>query len=762
VSLVFLNRRGPRSALRSRRRQEAGAGHTRAIRLLTSAATFLASALLVTAQTNFPLNTNALAPHQFITTNSPPQSPATFTPDFGVPPSRYNPNPPAQPAVGTRWITNTPPEPAAPGMFNPDPGAMLKSQPVNAPFFTNSFAAPPVYRGEAIPAGLTLPRTNVRSERLEITNAPGGHYGLEPLPPGLELPRTNTRGNLYIKEKWENPKYKIGGEDYSIPTFAEPETNRWRIGFMPWRRYTSGDIEQPYESPKPMLWRPYAQSILKGDAPIWGQDIFLDLTAGSETIFELRRVPTPSGVSASHPNSAEFYGKSEQMFVQNNFSFTIDLFKGETVFQPVHWALRLEPVFNVNYIDTRENNVIKPNPQRGTDRFDQFVALQQAFIELHIRDLSENYDFIASRFGNQAFNSDFRGFIFNDVNLAARLFGNYDNNRWQYNVVAFDMDEKDTNSELNKFARRGQDVFIANVYRQDFIWHGYTAQLSFHANLDHGGTHYDENGNLTRPEPLGTLVPHDVDAFYFGWAGDGHIGRLNLSHAFYEVVGRDSFNGLAGRQVDINAQMAALEVSYDRDWIRYKASMFYASGDDKATDGTAHGFDSIVDNPNFTGGPFSWYVHQGFNLGGTAVGLKQRDSLIPDLRSSKSEGQANFVNPGVLLLGIGTEMDLTPKLRSFINANYIRFMETDPLKAALLTDRVAHELGYDLSLGFQYRPLLTDNIIISTGFGTLIPGAGYRDIYKTSTSPVAGYGSHGRGSVDDFLYSAVLSVTFTY
>jgi hypothetical protein len=131
--------------------------------------------LLVTAQTNFPLNTNALAPHQFITTNSPPQSPATFTPDFGVSPSRYNPNPPAQPAVGTRWITNTPPEPAAPGMFNPDPGAMLKSQPVNAPFFTNSFAAPPVYRGEAIPAGLTLPRTNVRSERLEITNAPGGH-----------------------------------------------------------------------------------------------------------------------------------------------------------------------------------------------------------------------------------------------------------------------------------------------------------------------------------------------------------------------------------------------------------------------------------------------------------------------------------------------------------------------------------------------------------------------------------------------------------
>ena len=60
------------------------------------------------------------------------------------------------------------------------------------------------------------------------------------------------------------------------------------------------------------------------------------------------------------------------------------------------------------------------------------------------------------------------------------------------------------------------------------------------------------------------------------------------------------------------------------------------------------GFDSILDNPFFIGGPFSWYVHQGFNLAGTAVNLKQRDSLIPNLRTSKTEGQSNFVNPGRL------------------------------------------------------------------------------------------------------------------
>ncbi len=170
-----------------------------------------------------------------------------------------------------------------------------------------------------------------------------------------------------------------------------------------------------------------------------------------------------------------------------------------------------------------------------------------------------------------------------------------------------------------------------------------------------------------------------------------------------------------------------------------------------------------MDNPNFTGGPFSYFVRQGFNLGGTAVNLKQPNSLVPDIRSSKTQGQANFVNPGVLILSLGLEADVTPKLRAFLNANYIRFMETDPIKTALLTDTVAHDVGVDLSFGVQYRPLLTDNIIISAGFGTLLPGEGYKDIYRTATTPVPGYNPQGNsGHVDDFLYSGIIAVTFTY
>jgi hypothetical protein len=384
-------------------------------------------------------------------------------------------------------------------------------------------------------------------------------------------------------------------------------------------------------------------------------------------------------------------------------------------------------------------------------------------VEFHLADLSENYDFISLRVGSQPFNADFRGFLFNDVNLGARLFGNVDNNLYQYNLAVFDMREKDTDSELNTFNNRDQEVVIANLYRQDFFWPDYTAEWSFLANFDHGGLHYDDNGNLVRPEPLGTVHPHDENVYYLGWGGDGHIGRFNISHQFYEALGHDDFNGVAGRPVDINAQMAALEISYDRDWARYKASFFYASGDGNATDGQANGFDTIVDNPNFTGGRFSFWTRQGFNLGGTLVNLKTPSSLVPDLRSSKTEGQANFVNPGVFIFGLGAEFDLTPKLRSFLNANYIRFAETDTIKTVLLTAKADNEVGWDLSLGFQYRPLLTDNIIISAGFGALIPGRGYRDIYNGGSDPVPGFDRTNRtGAADDFLYSGLIAVTFTY
>jgi len=750
------------------------------------------------AETSATSEANQIKPHQSVSTNPPPASPENFNPD---------PNPlnlPEPPQTDFRWTrrvvvsTNSNPQP----QFNPDPGASLRP-PTNAPAaLFDEPGVPPLFTPPEIPAGNSLPREAVRlGEYFPPTNPPPRGFGSGPLTNGLALPRENTRRELKIYQDFRVPDYSLRKFDY--PTNTVPEPDRWRIGFAPWKRYTSGDIEQPYESPEPFLWRPYRQSLLKGDLPIIGQDIFLDLTASAESVTEFKRVPTASGVSAAVAGEYEFYGESEQLSIQNNLALTLNLFQGETVFRPVDWAVKIEPVFNVNYLEAQETGVVSPDPRgslggnnnspppgnggvqnpgdiggllngqtgpadsyrgtQSTERTETFFALQQAFVEFHLADLSDNYDFVSLRVGNQPFNADFRGFLFNDVNLGARLFGNWNNNLYQYNLAVFDMREKDTDSELNTFNNRNQEVVIANLYRQDFIWPGYTAEWSFLANFDHGGLHYDDNGNLVRPEPLGTVRVHDENVYYLGWGGDGHIGRFNVSHQFYEALGHDDFNGLAGRPVDINAQMAALEVSYDRDWARYKASFFYASGDGNTTGGKATGFDTIVDNPNFTGGPFSFWARQGFNLGGTLVNLKDASSLVPDLRSSKTEGQANFVNPGVFIFGLGAEFDLTPKLRSFLNANYIRFAETDTIKTALLTDKVDNEVGWDLSLGFQYRPLLTDNIIFSAGFGALIPGRGYRDIYNNSSDPVPGFDRTDlTGAADDFLYSGLIAVTFTY
>ena len=71
---------------------------------------------------------------------------------------------------------------------------------------------------------------------------------------------------------------------------------------------------------------------------------------------------------------------------------------------------------------------------------------------------------------------------------------------------------------------------------------------------------------------------------YLGFSGDGHLGRLNLSHSYYHVFGHDERNQIAGRRVDVRSNMAAVEASVDRDYLRFKGSFFFAQGDSNPTD----------------------------------------------------------------------------------------------------------------------------------------------------------------------------------
>ena len=521
-----------------------------------------------------------------------------------------------------------------------------------------------------------------------------------------------------------------------------PMPDRWRVGFPLWDRfdaargiYPGGD---PFEEDSPYArgwWlNPYRQNVLKGDYPILGQHTFLNITATNYTSNEFRQVPTPTTPfeSTEDPFQEEFFGDPDQYFIRSDFKLSIDLNHGDAGFKPFDWRIKLTPVFNMNYLDVEELAVVNPDVRRGTTRSRTYTALEEAFFEAKLLDTSPYYDFMSVRLGSQPFVSDFRGFVFSDINRGARLFGTRNANRDQYNLILLDQREKETNSELNSFEDRNQTVIIANYFRQDLIWPGYTGQLSVHYNRDRASMKFDRNNFLVRPDPAGVFEPHEVETVYLGWTGEGHINRYNISHSMYWVVGRDELNPLAGRPVNVNAQMAAIELSYDRDWMRFRTSFFYASGDDDITDGDAEGFDAILENPNFVGGEFSYWNRQAVRLFG--VNLVDRFSLVPHLRSSKIQGQANHVNPGLFIANVGTDVELTPRLRMIGNANWLWFEDTNVLEQFTFQSGIDQHIGTDLSLGFEYRPLLNDNLLFVGGISSLLPGRGFKDIYN----PIAG------------------------
>jgi len=534
-------------------------------------------------------------------------------------------------------------------------------------------------------------------------------------------------------------------------TLAVPD--RWRIGWPTWDRYgrqanddpvlmNNAGGDSPYTMGHPL--NPYDRNVLKGDYPISGDEIFLNVTAVSDTLVNVRKLPTPSGVSASSSGSFDFFGDGRQLAVQQNFFLTMDLFKGNTAFRPVDWLFRVTPAYNINYLELRERNNVDIDLRRGEDRDDDHFSLQETFFEYHLGDTSPFFDVAALRVGRQLFVSDFRGFVFSDVSDGARLFGNLNSNRIQYNLAIFNQNDKDTNSELNELDWRDQQILIANMYVQDFIWKGYTTQFSFHWNHDQSDNEYDNNGFQVIPDLAGSANLHKIDAYYLGWAGDGHIGRLNVNHAFYYVFGHDDGNPIAGREVDISAYMGALELSVDIDWLRPKLSFLYASGDKDPTDGTAGGFDGILDNPFFAGGPSSFYQSQAVRLFG--VNLVSAKSFYNDLAGNKAEGQANYVNPGTILLGAGFDAELTPKLRASFNANSIWMSDTAALELFLNQPDIDRHLGDELNLSVQYRPLLNNNIILTVGGSVFFPGQGFEDVFGS----------------DDHLYQGFAALTLTY
>ncbi|SCW87596.1 hypothetical protein SAMN02927924_03576 [Sphingobium faniae] len=491
---------------------------------------------------------------------------------------------------------------------------------------------------------------------------------------------------------------------------------------------------------------PYSQNTLKGDRPIdrekvkWlpikRDDWFLVVNAVSDTVLEPRTFPIPVGVQTTErPGSLDVFGKDASTVLSQTFIGGVALIKGATAFKPPDVEYRLTLALNVNHVNVPERRILFVEPSRPSHRTDHFLGVQEAFIDYHLANTSDRYDFRSIRVGIQPFQSDFRGFLFNDQQLGIRLFGNRDNNRFQFNLAAFWRLEKDTNSGLNSVVQtpRNDWVFVANLYRQDFLIPGLTSQITavYNRNREADRIEIDDNGFPVRPALLGDVRGREYDVVYLGYNADGRIGRMNLTASVYGALGEDRNSFFTSKPAQIRAFFAAAEASYDKDWMRFRLSGLYASGDGDPYDNRETGFDAIFENPVFAGADTSYWIRQSipFAGGGRAIGINGRNGILNSLRSSKEQGQSNFNNPGTMLLGAGADFDLMPELRLSANANHLWFQNTATLQALRNEGSIPRAIGWDLSAAAIWRPHATQNIVFRLSGATLLPGAGFRDLF---------------------------------
>jgi hypothetical protein len=488
----------------------------------------------------------------------------------------------------------------------------------------------------------------------------------------------------WVGMEFHRPTDLSGSDFFPVP-------DRYRMGFPDWNRYTKGSPLNPYQ-----------QNVLKGDYPILvGGNTFLQMTAVSDTNEQARRKLIAVAGNAKVTKLQTDTQHRERLF------FTTDYFEDDGTFTPSPWLIRLTQV--VEYRD-----------QSDAVGYHDDYAFVEAFADYRIAFLSDYGDQINGRVGRQAFNADFRGFLFNDVQDMARIFGTWNENKWQYNFLVMDAVQADPVTQfLGFYKTRNQDMIGGNVFRNDVPLLGF--------NVMGGAFYVHDKGTavLNAVDPL-----HQVDVAYLELAAQGVIGGFGFSGAFIEAVGRDAMNPVAQRAVDVNGQFAALEVTRPTDWFTPRTSFMYSSGDKNPKGGTATGFDAVSDNPNFAGNNFSYLGRE--QEQGRGIQIKNFNSFTPNLRNRFFDAE-NFVNPGLVTLTAGLDTTLTTRVNAFFNYNYYQFVQPAAIEAAIAEKgggnlSIAKDLGQDITLGVNFRPLIVNNVTCNIGTTGFFQGKGFQAI----------------------------------
>lgn len=126
--------------------------------------------------------------------------------------------------------------------------------------------------------------------------------------------------------------------------------------------------------------------------------------------------------------------------------------------------------------------------------------------------------------------------------------------------------------------------------------------------------------------------------------------------------------------------------------------------------------------------------------------LSGRNGLLNSMRSSKELGQSNFDNPGLRLVGIGGDFDLTPESRVSVNLNQLWFDRTEVLELARNQGGIRKSIGTDASVAWIWRPFMSQNVIVRLSGAALVPGKGLETLYGD----------------DDTFYSVLANIILTY
>jgi hypothetical protein len=474
--------------------------------------------------------------------------------------------------------------------------------------------------------------------------------------------------------------------------------DRWRI--VDALGYPDNRID-PYSTNNP----------LKGDRPIFRTDDFSVLTATTNSLFEARQVP------ATLDSATGQLDGRQQFFDSQTATLDAVLYQGDTIFKPPDYQLRLTPTFNYSTTSTGPAKVTTTS-----------VGAQALFIETHLRDVSAQYDFDSVRVGIQPVTSDFRGFVLADQPLGVRLFGTRDNDVYQYSVGWYRRLPKNA-ARQDEFGKGlpANDLLMANLYIQDLFQQGLTSEfvLIYDRSRVPGTQVVTDTETPDSAPTFITGARHNYDVAYLGYSADGHVGILNLTGSVYEVLGRESQGMFIDGATRVQANFAAVELSRDFDWTRLRVSGLHASGDGNPFDHRAEGFDGINQTAIFAGTDSTFFLHQRLPLVLDALDLKERDSLFPSLRPASDTGQSNFTNPGLDLVGLGTDLDLAPVLRISFDVDRLMFDRAQTLDAVLGRTNIPTSIGTDLSADAIYRPLNSQNVIVRLSASKLfaVPGA---------------------------------------